>query len=81
MKTSIVLGFTLSILAASSAFASPRSPAASQTRVPEATHAHAAVTDANIADRAGLKPFAMQPSSTLMVAENRKEFGSSYQRY
>ncbi|MFJ5296780.1 hypothetical protein ACIQAL_09670 [Pseudomonas sp. NPDC088368] len=81
MKKSIVLGFALSVLAATSAFASPQPSTAGQTIVLEPTYIHATTVDAKAADKTSIKPFTAQSSSTVIVADNRKEFGSSYQRY
>jgi hypothetical protein len=74
MKKSIALGFALSFLAAGSAFATPQ--VARQTVVLEPTYIHATADSKQVA-----KPFASQSSSTVIVAQNRKEFGSQYQRY
>jgi len=81
MKRSIALGFALSVLAATSAFASPQPSTAGQTIVLEPTYVHATAIDTKVADKDSLKPFASPSSSTVIVAENRKEFGSHYQRY
>ncbi|WP_341962910.1 hypothetical protein [Pseudomonas sp. RC10] len=81
MKKSIALGFAISVLVATSAFASPQSTQAGQTIVLEPTYIHATAIDANAADKTSIKPFAAPSSSTVIVADNRKEFGSSYQRY
>lgn len=81
MKKSIVLGFALSVLAATSAFASPEPSTAGQTIVLEPTYIHATAVDTKVADKTSIKPFTTQSSSTVIVADNRKEFGSSYQRY
>jgi len=80
MKKSIALGFALSVLAATSAFASPQASTA-QTIALEPTYIHATATDAKVADKTSVKPFASQSTSTVIVADNRKEFGSQYQRY
>jgi len=34
-----------------------------------------------VASKDAVKPFDSKSTSTVIVAENRKEFGSSYQRY
>jgi hypothetical protein len=81
MKKSIALGFALSVLAATSAFASPQPSTAGHTLALEPTYIHATAVDAKVADKDSIKPFASQSSSTVIVAENRKEFGSNYQRY
>jgi hypothetical protein len=80
MKKSIALGFALSVLAATSAFASPQASTA-QTIVLEPTYIHATAIDAKVADKATAKLFTRQSTSTVIVADNRKEFGSQYQRY
>lgn len=75
MKKSIAFGFALSLLAAGSAFANP------------ARHDQRAVADAAIAlngqaaSKGVVTPFHSKASGTVIVAENRKEFGSAYQRY
>ncbi|TDV70248.1 hypothetical protein [Pseudomonas sp. LP_7_YM] len=75
MKRSIAFGFALSILAAGSAFAS------------SARHDQRAVADAATAlngqasSKGVVTPFHSKVSGTVIVAENRKEFGSGYQRY
>lgn len=76
MKKSIAFGFALSILAAGSAFASPEQ--ISQRAIVDASSA--TLLDSKVASKSAVKPFAAQTSGTLTVAENRKEFGSSYQR-
>jgi hypothetical protein len=81
MKKSIALGFALSVLAATSAFASPQGSSAGQPVVLEPTYIHATAIDAKLADKEIVKPFTSLSSSTVIVADNRKEFGSSYQRY
>ena len=80
MKKSIAFGFALSILAAGSAFASPEQ--ISQRAIVDASSATSSATllDSKVASKDAVKPFAAQTSGTLTVAENRKEFGSSYQR-
>jgi hypothetical protein len=78
MKKSIAIGFALSVLAAGSTFAAPQ---ARQTIVLEPTYIHATAINAKVADKEVAKPFASQSSGTVIVAENRKEFGSQYQRY
>jgi hypothetical protein len=76
MKKSIAFGFALSILAAGSAFASPEH--INQRAIVDASTA--TVLDSKVASKEAVKPFATQTSGTVTVAENRKEFGSSYQR-
>jgi hypothetical protein len=80
MKKSIALGFALSVLAASSAFASPQASVA-QPVVLEPIYVHATALDAKVADKDSVQPFAGKSFSTVIVAENRKDFGSQYQRY
>ncbi|TDV42829.1 hypothetical protein EC919_11790 [Pseudomonas graminis] len=77
MKKSIAFGFALSILATGSAFAS--SEHINQRAIVNASSA--TVLDSKVASKEAVKPFANQTSGTVTVAENRKEFGSSYQRY
>ena len=77
MKKSIAFGFVLSVLAAGSAFASPEK--AYQRAIVDASSA--TVLDSKVASKAAVKPFDTKASGTVIVAENRKEFGSSYQRY
>ncbi|MDY7560629.1 hypothetical protein QN382_00750 [Pseudomonas sp. 10B1] len=77
MKRTLAFGFALSVLAATSAFASP------QTTTSVAKPAVAEATQARVADNSG-KTFDRLSSdlhSNVIVAENRKEFGSQYQRY
>lgn len=81
MKKSIALGFALSVLAATSAFASPQASTAGQTIVLEPTYIHATAINADDADKTSVKPFASPSTNTVIVADNRKEFGSQYQRY
>ncbi len=77
MKKSIALGFALSILAAGSAFAG--SEKTYQHAILEASSA--AALGNPVASKEAVKPFDSKSSSTVLVADNRKEFGSSYQRY
>lgn len=81
MKKSIAPGFALTVLAASSAFASPQASTAHQTIVLEPTYTHATALDTNVADKASVKAPASQSTQTVIVADNRSEFGSQYQRY
>jgi hypothetical protein len=87
MKLSIVAGFALTVLATTSAFASPQTAAsAGQPVVLETTYVHAVAAangtdDINADNQNGAQPFASKSSPTVIVADNRKEFGSSYQRY
>ncbi|NBB12479.1 hypothetical protein [Pseudomonas sp. SLFW] len=77
MKKSIAFGFALSILAAGSAFAAPEK--AYQRAIVDA--ASVSTLDSKVASKDAVKPFDSKASSTVIVAENRKEFGSGYQRY
>jgi hypothetical protein len=77
MKTSIAIGFALSVLASSAVFASPEK---TYTRAIVDTSS-ATVIDTKVSAKDSVKPFDSKSSSTVIVAENRKEFGSSYQRY
>lgn len=81
MKKSIAFGFALSVLAATSAFASPQASTAAQTIVLEPTYVHANAVETKVADKDTIKHFASQSSGAVLVADNRKEFGSQYQRY
>ncbi|MFJ5296779.1 hypothetical protein ACIQAL_09665 [Pseudomonas sp. NPDC088368] len=77
MKKSIAFGFALSILAAGSAFAAPEKTY--QRAIVDATNV--STLDSKVASKDAVKPFDTKASSTVIVAENRKEFGSGYQRY
>lgn len=77
MKKSIAFGFALSILAAGSAFAAPEKTY--QRAIVDA--ANVSTLDSKVASKDAVKPFDSKASSTVIVAENRKEFGSGYQRY
>jgi len=77
MKKSIAIGFALSVLAAGSAFAAPQKTY--QRAIVDASSA--TVLDSKVASKDAVKPFDSKSTSTVIVAENRKEFGSSYQRY
>lgn len=77
MKTSIAFGFAVSILASTAAFATPQ---ASGQR-PVADTASVTTIDSKVVSTDSVKPFDSKSSGTVIVAENRKEFGSSYQRY
>ena len=81
MKRTIALSFALSVLTATGAFASTSSTqtVAAATQVAE----RASTTQVQVAG-AGNKTFdraQIKSGKTVMVAENRKEFGSQYQRY
>jgi hypothetical protein len=79
MKTTIAFGFALSVLAATSAFASPMTStsAAKPVVVAESDHVRVADNTAKTFDRLGEANL----HGNVIVAENRKEFGSQYQRY
>jgi hypothetical protein len=87
MKNSIVAAFALTVLAATSAFASPQTTTApAKPVVLESTYVHAVAAattndDITAANRNGAQPFSSKSSGAVIVADNRKEFGSSYQRY
>ncbi|MFJ3481994.1 hypothetical protein ACIPL1_01310 [Pseudomonas sp. NPDC090202] len=76
MKKSIAFGFALSILAAGSAMASPEKTY--QRAIVDASSA--TVLDSKVASKDVVKPFESK-AGTVIVAQNRKEFGSQYQRY
>ena len=77
MKRSIAFGFALSVLAATSAFASPQTTTQAAKPVVVAESDHVRVTDntAKTFDRLDTNLH-----GNVIVAENRKEFGSQYQR-
>lgn len=88
MKRAIAFGFALSVLTATAAMASPQTvtgqPAmasdASSLRLVDRVHGNG--KEVRIAQ--SVNPiFVSQPLSQgkVMVAENRREFGSQYQRY
>jgi len=77
MKRKLAFGFALSVLAATSAFAS------TQTTTSAAKPVVAEVSHVRVANNAA-KTFDHLDSNlhgNVIVAENRKEFGSQYQRY
>jgi hypothetical protein len=78
MKTTLAFGFALSVLAATSAFASPQTTtsAAKPAVVAEVSHVRVADSAAKTFDRLDTNLH-----GNVIVAENRKEFGSQYQRY
>lgn len=88
MKRTIALSFAFSMLTATAAFANSQSatfiaqPAAAPvTQI--ADHVNRENSDMGVAT-AGNKTFdraQVQRGSKVLVAENRKEFGSQYQRY
>lgn len=77
MKASIAFGFALSVLVAGSAVASSEKANQNGTPLPAQT----TVLDTQVASSQSVKPFDSKVSGTVLVAENRKEFGSRYQRY
>ncbi|HEX8592670.1 MAG TPA: hypothetical protein VF682_05240 [Pseudomonas sp.] len=89
MKRTIALSFAFSVLTATAAFASPQSatsvaqPVVAQASTQIAERLTRDNADVHVA-AAGSKTFdrAFLPvDSKVLVAENRKEFGSQYQRY
>ncbi|WP_397452870.1 hypothetical protein [Pseudomonas sp. NA-150] len=78
MKRSIAFGFALSVLTATAAIASPQ--------VVATNHSNTAVaqvsSEVHVADagKTAVRP-ALDLRSGTLVAENRSEFGSQYQRY
>lgn len=81
MKRTIALSFALSILTATGAFAST-SP--TQTVAAQVADRSGAVTQEVRIAGAGNKTFDRADANQdkkVVVAENRKEFGSQYQRY
>lgn len=81
MKKSIALGFALSMLAISSAFASPQASSAGQTIVLEPIYIHATATVTKVAGKDNRGVSASPSSTAVIVADNRQAFGSQYQRY
>lgn len=77
MIKSIAFGLALSTLASGSVFAS--SDKAYPRTVPATSSA--IVQTGNMAAQHAAKPFDEKSSSAVIVADNRKEFGSTYQRY
>jgi hypothetical protein len=86
MKRTLALSFALSLLTATGAFASTSSTSsATHSPVPSAQRLDTAsyVVEAAAAG-AGNKTFdraAVNLDKKVLIAENRKEFGSQYQRY
>ncbi len=83
MKRTIALSFALSILTATGAFAStsPTQTVAAATKV--ADRSSVVTSEVRVAG-AGNKTFdraEVNLDKKVVVAENRKEFGSQYQRY
>ena len=79
MKRTIALSFALSVLTATSAFAST-----SPTQIAAAKNSTPVIAAQVQATGPGNKTFdraRIESSKTVVVAENRKEFGSQYQRY
>jgi hypothetical protein len=74
MKRTITLSIAFSVLTATGAFASPQSA----TSVTQHVVAQAST---QVADRKTFDRTRLQLDSKTLVAENRKEFGSQYQRY
>ncbi|MDB6143800.1 MAG: Uncharacterized protein JWP80_2844 [Pseudomonas sp.] len=82
MKRTIAIGFALSVLTATSAFAS------SHTTTSAAQPVVAEVSNARTIDRLHVTDTGSKSMDRLqgdlhgvVVADNRKEFGSQYQRY
>lgn len=84
MKRTVALSFALSLLTATGAYASTSSTApVVHTPVLSAQQLDTAKADVELAG-AGNKTFdraAVSTDKKVLVAENRKEFGSQYQRY
>jgi beta-lactam-binding protein with PASTA domain len=84
MKRTVALSFALSLLTATGAFASNSSTApAVHAPVLSAQQLDTAKAEVELAG-AGNKTFdraAVSLDKKVLVAENRKEFGSQYQRY
>lgn len=89
MKRTIALSFAFSALTATAAFASPQAaisvtqPVVAQASTQVAERLNSDQADVSVA-AAGSKTFDrayLQLDSKVLVAENRKEFGSQYQRY
>jgi hypothetical protein len=78
MKSTIALGFALSVLT-TAAFASPHSTVSQPAVAAVSTQS----LDSHLADVGdkNTQRFQADLKSPLIVAENRKEFGSRYQRY
>ncbi|WP_040263112.1 hypothetical protein [Pseudomonas massiliensis] len=74
MKRLLALALSVSALASTSAFALPKAQA-----IALATHQAAAA--ARPAQVAAAKSATERKPAAVLVAENRKEFGSQYQRY
>ena len=77
MKATIAIGFALSVLAAGSALAAPEHNSQRVGVTPFST----AALDNTPVNKPAVKPFDNTASAAVIVAENRKEFGSAYQRY
>jgi hypothetical protein len=84
MKRTLALSFALSLLTATGAFASNSiNLSAAHKPALSAQQVDTAKTEVEVAG-AGNKTFdraAVNQDKNVMVAENRKEFGSQYQRY
>ncbi|MGV8919272.1 MAG: hypothetical protein ACOH2R_15965 [Pseudomonas sp.] len=76
MKRNLVIGLALSVLSATSAFASTQTvTSAAQPVVAEASNART-IDRLHVTDIKSVNSL-----KGVVVAENRKEFGSQYQRY
>ncbi|WP_397453370.1 hypothetical protein [Pseudomonas sp. NA-150] len=82
MKRNLVIGLALSVLSATSAFASTQTvTSAAQPVVAEASNVRT-IDRLHVTDTGSTSMNGVQDSlKGLVVAENRKEFGSQYQRY
>lgn len=82
MKRTIAIGFALSVLTATSAFASSHTTTqAAQPVVAEASNART-LDRLHVTDTGNKSMDRLQGDlHGVVVAENRKEFGSQYQRY
>lgn len=77
MKASLALALAFSILAPTAAFAS----ADPTPQRPVAAVSSTVAPDSKVASNPRVTPFDSQSTGRVVVAENRKEFGSGYQRY
>jgi ABC-type uncharacterized transport system involved in gliding motility auxiliary subunit len=80
MKRTIALSFALSILTATGAFASTSPTAVAAHAIDRTTVATQEVRVAGAGNKTFDRADANQDKK-VVVAENRKEFGSQYQRY
>ncbi len=69
MKHALAVTFALTALTAGSAFALPK-----PSSLPTVIHKAEVLT-------AAMRAAKPKPGNTVLVADNRKEFGSQYQRY